>query len=55
MPKYTGSNPTRRDIYNHLQENHVSCMIKRVGSEFTDEGTEEELEGEMQLASHAFT
>jgi len=30
-------------------------MIKRVGSEFIDEGTEEEQEGGNLLASHAIT
>jgi hypothetical protein len=42
MPIYTGD---KSDLYNHLPENQLYRTIKRVGSDFTDEGTEEEPEG----------
>jgi hypothetical protein len=35
----------KSELYNRLPENQLYSMIKRVGSEFIDEGTEEEQEG----------
>jgi hypothetical protein len=37
----------KSDLYNHLPENQLYIMLKRMGNEFTDEGTEEEPEGEV--------